>query len=1026
MAIFQSMLLIVSILAFAFIVGGGIKVVSAAGASSIDCQTANPGAWCEDNSICFQKECSSKCVAEKSGTCGLAAACTSGTVESGFCPGEITNVCCVPAKQEVSSDSGIMDSQSNLGLNTDEVIIPEKEAGKAKIPTDKTENPITVQKVVEVVPQIPYYVNQVKSFREWADKLMGRTDRDVPDLSDLSVEKLGITAKEEELTKAKDAVINEISLLKKSEEPSAIKSLALRNEELKAIDSQLATLDKSNSEIEDVIKETRKEPKEILEEAEKLKDKLGETPGNEKEISELDKIINDIEADIEKNYISDFEADPEDINLFGTSNFFQKTGYGFFHKVPMKSAGNQAAIDIANKAGVKVYERVYEKTLAEGIKNKLTKEAAEKAAKEAASEASKKTIGKALGSQQTFMGYALRAAAAASLGAMLTVQVFKLAGAGERNMVQIKRGAVGAAAATTIAVSLFAAGTSTALTGGIAAVATGIWAAVTYQDYAQEIFTYKAGLWEPPTGGETCTDCNELRYGCSEYQCHSYGSACELLNPGTQYEACDWNNSNDFDPPVMRQLDILDVNYEYNPMEEIKLPERGVSVVYTGPGADEKQCIPPFTGIKFGVKTDEPAQCKIDLTRKINYDEMVSLMSEGPVYTYNHTIEMPSSAFPSEYALNEAGWSIDSGMDQSYYIRCQDKNGNLAPAHFAVNFCVDKGPDTTAPTIETNYINGAYISHDTIEVDDIEVYTNEPADCRWDFKDTDYDSMENDMSGCSKSLGQYTFPRIYSYGCKTTLTGIKAGETNNYFIRCKDKPDLDVETSRERRVANEESYLLSLTGTNELAISELTVNGNELFNDGVVPDEALKFVDSTSPIEVELVAITTQGAEKEGQARCSYNIAGGQLYYDFYNGGVFDYTNLNKHILNLDQGNYDYNIRCCDIANNCDTVPISFEVETDLDEPVISRAYAEGSYMKFVTTEEAECVYSLSTCNYLFADGSTIETRDNLEHFTSWDTESDLYVKCRDGFGNVPSPDECSIVARANKAPELSAAENVL
>jgi hypothetical protein len=770
--------------------------------------------------------------------------------------------------------------------------------------------------------------------------------------------------------------------------------------------------------------------KKLESEKEKLNELLG--LGDKADAKELADTKANVEALGEK--LTELKGTDEEklLSLSGSSSFLGKFAQGFFKQLPMKAAYKDEALSVATK---KIGAYGPEK-LQEEIVKKLGKNAVEKYGEEGAKN---KLIGKEtnelLGKTTSTMGYALYAAAWASMGATVANYAAKAIGASERNQRMISSGTWVAAGTTAVAATLIAslptsAATALFTTGSAAAgtlaaagppgwmvagatiALTAIWGAFNYQDYSQEALTYQVGLWQPEKGGELCQSCNDQPYGCSEYQCRSYGAGCTLLNAGTEYESCDWNNSRDFNPPQITQLDNLDIGYTYNPMTEIQLPDRGVSIVYEGPGASPEGCIPAFTGVKFGVKTDEPAQCKIDLERKYSFGEMLSFMNEGTVYTYNHTLAIPSTAFPSQYALTEAGWTIDTGKEQNFFVRCEDSNGNLNPMHFVINFCVDDGPDTTPPEIETNYLESAYIKSGTLFVDDVDVYTNEPADCRWDFVDRDYDQLEYEMTGCSKALGEYTFPESYKYGCHANLTGINDGEDNDYFIRCKDKPNLDEETAKERRVANEQSYKLTLIGTKALAINAIAVNDETLYQENA-EDEDFKIVDSTSPVTAALTVKTTQGAEENGNARCSYKSAGSNLFFEFYNNGIFDYLPINTHELYLGAGNYNYDIRCCDLANNCDTEQISFEVETDTTAPEVSRAYFEDKMLKLVTTESAECVYTTATCNYLFDDGLAIETKDNLGHYLNWDTTTDLHIKCKDKFGNLPDPKSCQITVRA-------------
>ena len=43
-------------------------------------------------------------------------------------------------------------------------------------------------------------------------------------------------------------------------------------------------------------------------------------------------------------------------------------------------------------------------------------------------------------------------------------------------------------------------------------------------------------------------------------------------------------------------------------------------------------------------------------------------------------------------------------------------------------------------------------------------------------------------------------------------------------------------------------------------------------------------------------------------------------------------------------------------------------------------------------------------------------SEDNLNHFVQWDTSNSMYVKCKDGYGNRPTPQtKCSIVVKAHE-----------
>ena len=533
----------------------------------------------------------------------------------------------------------------------------------------------------------------------------------------------------------------------------------------------------------------------------------------------------------------------------------------------------------------------------------------------------------------------------------------------------------------------------------VVVVAMSIYLLASYQDYSQEIFNYNAQQWQPPTGGEKCKDCDKLRYGCSEYQCYTFGQGCEVVNKGTFDEACVWVNKNDILPPELSPIDeALKPGYKYIPSQAVLPNERGVKIIYNN------GCIPPFTNLLLAVETNEPANCKIDTQRRANFTDMIGYMREGTANTYNHTLLIPSSSMPSNASLENIGFSTDNNKDYQFFIRCIDTNGNPTTSNFLMEFCVDNGPDLAAPIIQaTSYAKDSYIRFNTTSVP-LEVYTNEPADCRWDFQDLNYPQMKNNMTDCSQKIGDYL--KQYYYGCKTELTGIKNGQKNNYYIRCKDQPWFETNPEKKHlRNENKQSYIQSLTGTNPLTIDSVLINDKE---------NNVTIKDATDTIKVTLKVRTSKGAE-EGKAKCSYLLD--QDYIYFYNLGVPEYVKENTQDLWLQEGNYNFSIRCSDFAGNLDYANAIFKVEKDIYSPEITRVYHEQGKLKLITNEPAQCVFSNLNCNYLFEDGAEISKDvEGLEHLVDWNTEINYYIKCKDKYGNYPLlQNQCSIIVRGSE-----------
>jgi hypothetical protein len=588
-------------------------------------------------------------------------------------------------------------------------------------------------------------------------------------------------------------------------------------------------------------------------------------------------------------------------------------------------------------------------------------------------------------------------------------RIAKAMGASDRNLRQLAVAGAGSAivvgtAATLGTVGVTTLGLSAAMTwaGGLIAgsAATGVgllvaaavlvamaaYAAFTFQNYAQDVFNYKVGVWQPQDGGENCLECNDLRYGCSEYQCHSFGKSCEIVNPGTEVEQCTWVNKNDIEYPIMTPLVEALPSEEYQYMEiDAQYPEdRGVEIQYNG------ECIDAYTSLSFGIETNEPAECKINLERNGTFEDMLSYFSEGPVSIYNHTLTIPSAGIPSSDALASLGIEIENGASQRFFVKCKDTNGNENPTNFMFEFCVKDGPDTSAPRIlGTNYQNPSYISFNQSTIP-LEVYTNEPATCKWDFEDYDYAQMNNEFPDCSQSIVDYLDPSSYTYGCKGELTGLQSMEDNIYYIKCMDKP-LWNDSWLGKRMDNKESFVLTLKGSYPLEINNITVNGKG--NNTIIKD-------STNTIKSTIKVKTSAGAN-EGKSRCQYS-ANNLTFYDFFNEGSFDYALENVQDLWLADGDYNYYLKCQDEGGNIARGEISFSIDQDLEPPKIIRTYKEESYLKLITEEEAECVYTTSDCDYVYEDGLETKETNGFNHFLSWNIDQSFYIKCKDIFGNQP------------------------
>ncbi len=519
---------------------------------------------------------------------------------------------------------------------------------------------------------------------------------------------------------------------------------------------------------------------------------------------------------------------------------------------------------------------------------------------------------------------------------------------------------------------------------GIAAV---VYIAI-YREETQKVINFQCLPYEAPVGGRNCEECNgDPMRPCSEYRCRALGQACELVNAGTSDEKCVWVNPNDAtSPTITPSEDALTENHRYT-NHETRPTSLGTKIVYNN---NANGCLQAFTPLSFGITTNEPAQCKIDIDHKDTFDEMQFFFGGTNLFLYNHT---QTFSLPSPEALNAEAPELLTDGKYDFFVRCRDKNGNENVDEYAIQLCVDPSPDTTAPVIvDTSIPSDSYVKFGAQSVP-VSFYVNEPATCKWSTQDKEYSVMENTMN-CATTLKQVNARELYT--CQTNFTGIVDRQTNNYFIRCKDQPS----KPEEDRNVNVVSYKYNLKGSQPLNIIFTSPNGTVTGNSNTVP--------------VELKVTTDDGAN-EGVSICSFSSSGlPDSYVLMFETDAVEHTQR----LDLPTGNYNYHFRCVDYGGNTAEAETGFTVIVDTFAPLVTRAYRDSSQdaLKIVTNEDAECAYSLNSCNFNFDEGIEmlyLSASNKKSHYSEWKPNVAYYIKCRDVFNNEPGPNTCSLVASA-------------
>ncbi len=514
---------------------------------------------------------------------------------------------------------------------------------------------------------------------------------------------------------------------------------------------------------------------------------------------------------------------------------------------------------------------------------------------------------------------------------------------------------------------------------------------------------YTCSVWEPPTGGKNCERCNEGELPCTQYQCESLGQACELLNPGTTEEICAWKDDHDVTPPIIRPWEeaLSHNELSYVPDSRVSHPnDRGVYIVNE---TSDDGCMKAFTPFSFGVILDEPGKCRVDMIRKEKFEDMNLYFGGSSTLKYNHTQNL---ILPSAESLAAENITLENGGNFELYVMCQDANGNPksdSPASsFVFKYCVDDGPDLEAPIILTTSIeSGEPIAFNQSEVE-ISIDLNEPAECRWNHDtDTSFSNMYGNFT-CSNRVTQINGQAHYT--CTTTLSSIRDMQKNTFYFRCKDKP----RSQENDRNENAKGYEFILYGTQPLYI------------DYAEPNETT-VKDSTAQVRVTLET-RTLGGYKDGEALCSYSEScwdedGPLDSFYFIGEDETDFAPIHEADIFPVPGDYTCNIMCVDRGGNSDSTTITYTVETDEDPPTVVRMYHDRNYLRIATDESSECVFGINNCVYDFDEGIKFKSIDSeqLEHFTDWDPDKTLYIKCRDKFTNQPAYNICSIIAKLSE-----------
>ncbi|PIN95511.1 hypothetical protein COU56_01400 [Candidatus Pacearchaeota archaeon CG10_big_fil_rev_8_21_14_0_10_31_9] len=554
-------------------------------------------------------------------------------------------------------------------------------------------------------------------------------------------------------------------------------------------------------------------------------------------------------------------------------------------------------------------------------------------------------------------------------------------------------GAVGSGgAAVSVGGVTFSAGLVPAFAVGALAIV-GVMYAMGCGKQEETDITFECKAWTQPTAGN-CEFCNnDPDKPCSKYRCESLGSNCKIVNEGTGYDRCTSMQGEDGPPILSADEKALTEGYKY-----VDESNSGFKIK-----TSDGECVNPFSPITFGVETNVLSSCRYSDIFGESYEEMAGSFIEGEILSNNHTamtffpsvesIIASETNNPEEFSqatelINNNRTIYDSILDEAgdinLYIKCKNMDGVENVGTYEVNFCVKPGPDLTTPVVlATSPKSKSYVSKNTTSWTAV-FFINEPAECKWDITDLGYFEMNESLS-CENNLNDAT---IIGYPCVATLPLVK--DENKFYVKCRDQPWLGENTSRNIGLGYE--YVLKKTAT-------------DLIIDSISPSGTIKRGSETA--QVDLIA-ETSGGVSSGESVCQYSI-NNQPYI------TFAQTLSNEHkqtFTSLNLGNYSVSVRCIDSAGNIASKNTSFTLEIDTTPPSITRIYYGSGELVIETDEDASCVYRNDsvTCNYNFANGTSMDFGNTKIHKADWSLKSISYIKCKDMWGN--EPDECSAVVK--------------
>jgi hypothetical protein len=246
---------------------------------------------------------------------------------------------------------------------------------------------------------------------------------------------------------------------------------------------------------------------------------------------------------------------------------------------------------------------------------------------------------------------------------------------------------------------------------------------------------------------------------------------------------------------------------------------------------------------------------------------------------------------------------LDGFENGTYYffIECKDRAGNENSEELFITFSIENKSHDVYPPILLGFNpeNNSVIKNS--ESSKIQVYLNEPSNCKYDLIDRDYELMDYEFD-CKNSMYEMNPKFSGSFECFDT---INITNENLIYIRCKDNPD---------EIKN---YLFKIALTKEEGINGevnskyLNVINNSIFATSKMLNENLIFKVKKKDINIKL--------HIDDFMNCQYT----------YENISYDFDDCNK-TNNIELGFYECNTNIILNANSSENLKINKSFQLNL------------------------------------------------------------------------------------------------